>query len=181
MRVNGKLDVRFLISRCLTHDKCGGASDRLQDMPHNIMLANQTNRVLLVRWEKPAKLENFLIPPEGGIDWTVLIEGCYPTWPLVASNHVSCCFYSGFEKHIQVVTLMFLTPPGYIKGPYALQLLASCVIKRLNFTGENSCCESQSIEASHRDKRGKAWLGNIVDFLNLEGIEGILHRRCTAS
>ena len=71
MRVNGKSDVRFLISRCLTHDNCGGASDRLQDMPHNIMLANQTNRVLLVRWEKPGKLENFLIPPEGGIDWTV--------------------------------------------------------------------------------------------------------------
>ena len=71
MRVNGKSNVRFLISRCLTADKCGGASDRLQDIPYNFMLANQTNRVLLVRWEKPAKLENFLIPPEGGIDWTV--------------------------------------------------------------------------------------------------------------
>ena len=46
-------DIRFLISRCLSKDKCGGASDRLQDMPYNIMLANQTNRVLLSRWEKP--------------------------------------------------------------------------------------------------------------------------------
>jgi len=35
------------------------------------MLANQTNRVLLVRWEKPAPLENFLVPPVDGIDWTV--------------------------------------------------------------------------------------------------------------
>lgn len=64
-------DIRFLISRCLANDKCGGASDRLQDMPYNIMLANQTNRVLLIKWEKPARLEHYLIPPEGGIDWTI--------------------------------------------------------------------------------------------------------------
>ncbi|KAL7532460.1 hypothetical protein ACHAXR_005554 [Thalassiosira sp. AJA248-18] len=67
-------DVKFLISRCLSNDKCGGASDRLQDMPYNIMLANQTNRVLLVRWEKPAPLEKFLVPPQDGIDWTLQDE-----------------------------------------------------------------------------------------------------------
>jgi hypothetical protein len=71
MRANATSDVRFLISRCLSSDHCGGASDRLQDMPYNIMLANQTNRVLLVRWEKPARLENFMIPPKDGINWTV--------------------------------------------------------------------------------------------------------------
>ncbi|KAK1738097.1 hypothetical protein QTG54_011391 [Skeletonema marinoi] len=71
MRANATSDVRFLISRCLTNDKCGGASDRLQEIPYSIMLANQTNRVLLVRWEKPARLENYLVVPEGGIDWTV--------------------------------------------------------------------------------------------------------------
>jgi hypothetical protein len=64
-------EVRFLISRCLEHDTCGGASDRLQDMPYNLMLANQTNRVLLVRWEKPARLEHYLVPPRDGIDWTL--------------------------------------------------------------------------------------------------------------
>ena len=64
-------DIRFLISRCLKYDKCGGASDRLQDMPYNLMIANETNRVLLVKWEKPLPLERFLVPPEGGIDWTV--------------------------------------------------------------------------------------------------------------
>ena len=64
--------IQFLISRCLAEDKCGGASDRLQDMPYNLMVANATNRVLLVRWEKPAPLQNFLVPPaNGGIDWTV--------------------------------------------------------------------------------------------------------------
>mmetsp|Transcript_18467 Transcript_18467/g.38801 ORF Transcript_18467/g.38801 Transcript_18467/m.38801 type:complete len:499 (+) Transcript_18467:302-1798(+) len=64
-------DVKFLLSRCLSQDKCGGASDRLQDMPYNLLLANRTSRVLLVRWEKPAPLQNFLVPPpDHGIDWT---------------------------------------------------------------------------------------------------------------
>eukprot|EP00984_Skeletonema_dohrnii_P032757 scaffold27412_cov94-Skeletonema_dohrnii-CCMP3373.AAC.1 len=71
MRANGKSDVRFLISRCLSLENCGGASDRLQDMPYNLILANQTNRVLLVRWEIPAKLEHFLVPQPDGINWTV--------------------------------------------------------------------------------------------------------------
>lgn len=71
MRANGTSNVRFLISRCLTNDKCGGASDRLQEIPYSIMLANQTNRVLLVKWEKPAALENYLVVPRGGIDWTI--------------------------------------------------------------------------------------------------------------
>ena len=64
-------DIKFLISRCLENDTCGGASDRLQDMPYNLMLANQTNRILLVRWEKPGRLQHYLIPPKDGIDWTL--------------------------------------------------------------------------------------------------------------
>lgn len=64
-------DIRFLISRCLINDHCGGASDRLQDMPYNLMIANQTQRVLLIKWEKPARLEHYLVPPAGGIDWTI--------------------------------------------------------------------------------------------------------------
>lgn len=68
---NTESGVRFLISRCLNYDKCGGASDRLQDMPYNIMIANKTKRVLLVKWERPAPLENFLVPPDGGINWTI--------------------------------------------------------------------------------------------------------------
>jgi hypothetical protein len=40
-------------------------------MPYNLMVANETNRVLLVRWEKPSSLQHYLVPPEGGIDWTM--------------------------------------------------------------------------------------------------------------
>jgi hypothetical protein len=71
MRAHNTSGVRFLISRCFKNDKCGGASDRLQDMPYNLMLANQTKRVLLVRWERPTKLEHFLVPQPDGINWTV--------------------------------------------------------------------------------------------------------------
>lgn len=64
-------DVRFLIVRCLRGETCGGTSDRLQDMPYNLLLANQTSRVLLLRWEIPVALENYLIPHDDGIDWTL--------------------------------------------------------------------------------------------------------------
>lgn len=70
-RNNRVSDVRFLISRCFTLDRCGGASDRLQSMPLNFMIASQTMRVLLIKWERPAPLETFLIPPDGGINWTI--------------------------------------------------------------------------------------------------------------
>mmetsp|Transcript_15971 Transcript_15971/g.33307 ORF Transcript_15971/g.33307 Transcript_15971/m.33307 type:complete len:295 (+) Transcript_15971:221-1105(+) len=40
-------------------------------MPYNILIANKTRRVLLVKWERPAPLETFLVPPEGGVNWTV--------------------------------------------------------------------------------------------------------------
>ena len=64
-------DVKFLIVRCSMQDRCGGASDRLQDLPYKMMTANQTNRVLLVVWEKPVPLEIFLVPPADGIDWSM--------------------------------------------------------------------------------------------------------------
>ncbi len=64
-------DIKFLIFRCLKYDICGGASDRLQALPYKMMIANQTNRVLLVRWEQPEQLETFLVPPEDGINWSM--------------------------------------------------------------------------------------------------------------
>ena len=82
IRNNRTSNVRFLIVRCLKYDVCGGASDRLQDMPYNLMMASQTGRVMLVTWERPAKLETFLVPPDGGIDWRVPedIWQHYKTW-----------------------------------------------------------------------------------------------------
>jgi hypothetical protein len=63
---------KFLISRCLHSDNiCGGTSDRLHSLPAKIRLAAKLNRIFLILWERPAKLEEFLVPPCGGLDWRV--------------------------------------------------------------------------------------------------------------
>ena len=53
---------------------CGGISDRLKPLPFVVLEAARYERLLLIRWQKPKPLENFLLPPEGGVDWRA------PTW-----------------------------------------------------------------------------------------------------
>lgn len=48
---------------------CGGLHDRLGQLPLDLYLANQTQRVLLIKWIKPQPLEEFLVPPKNGLDW----------------------------------------------------------------------------------------------------------------
>ena len=48
---------------------CGGLADRLGQLPLDLYVANQTNRLLLIWWNKPAPLEEFLIP--NTLDWRV--------------------------------------------------------------------------------------------------------------
>jgi hypothetical protein len=63
---------RYLVLRCLRTDKkCGGASDRLNPVPYLLMLAAKTNRLFFITWSRPAPLEEFLVPPVGGLNWTV--------------------------------------------------------------------------------------------------------------
>jgi hypothetical protein len=63
---------RYLVVRCLKKDKrCGGASDRIHGLPFLVLLASQMQRLLLIKWEKPARLEEYLIPPVGGLNWTI--------------------------------------------------------------------------------------------------------------
>lgn len=64
-------DTKYLVVRCLKKEVCGGLSDRLKAMPFYIMLANLTQRVLLIHWTKPCPLDEFLLPPQNGIDWTI--------------------------------------------------------------------------------------------------------------
>jgi hypothetical protein len=63
---------RYLVMRCLEIDgKCGGTSDRLKVVPFAIMLAAQTKRLLFIKWERPTRLQEFLVPPQGGMNWTI--------------------------------------------------------------------------------------------------------------
>ena len=60
---------RFLVMRCSHKDKtCGGLSDRLKPLPYALLLASQSRRLLLIDWERPAPLTEFLVP--NGLDWT---------------------------------------------------------------------------------------------------------------
>jgi hypothetical protein len=47
---------------------CGGLYDRMSSIPKMLYVANQTNRVLLIKWYVPMKLETFLLPV--AINWT---------------------------------------------------------------------------------------------------------------
>jgi hypothetical protein len=61
---------RYFVARCLdTDDVCGGASDRLHSIPALLLIASTTKRLLLIKWSRPAALEEFLVPPDGGLDW----------------------------------------------------------------------------------------------------------------
>ena len=59
-----------LIRVCL--GLCGGLHDRLGQLAWDLYLANQTKRVLLMKWDRPKALENFLVPNE--LNWTLPIE-----------------------------------------------------------------------------------------------------------
>lgn len=63
-------DVKFLVVACLRRTQCGGLSDRVRSMPYWLLLAEKTNRVLLIHWNKKYKLEDFWIPPRrNALDW----------------------------------------------------------------------------------------------------------------
>ena len=65
---------RWLIMQCLADQdkrKCGGTADRLKPIPFMLRMAYNTRRILLIRWTRPASLEEFLVPPKNGFDWRV--------------------------------------------------------------------------------------------------------------
>lgn len=64
------MDYKFLILRCTQRDgKCGGVADRLRSLPFFIAAAAKTKRIFLIRWTRPTKMEEFLLPNE--INWSV--------------------------------------------------------------------------------------------------------------
>ncbi|VEU42316.1 unnamed protein product [Pseudo-nitzschia multistriata] len=68
-------NTKYLVLVCLeTHSKCGGISDRLKPLPMVVWEAFHSQRLLLILWDRPKPLEEWLIPPDyhqGGIDWIV--------------------------------------------------------------------------------------------------------------
>ena len=60
---------KLLVRVCL--GLCGGLHDRLGQLPWDLYLANQTQRVLLISWQRPRELEHFLLPATSLLDWRI--------------------------------------------------------------------------------------------------------------
>jgi hypothetical protein len=62
---------RWLVMQCLkgSDRKCGGTSDRLKPILFILRVAYQSKRILFIHWTKPHPLTEFLVPPQGGVDW----------------------------------------------------------------------------------------------------------------
>lgn len=63
-------EFKYIVMICLRKSKkCGGTADRLRPLPFMVRVAAETKRILLIKWERPAPLEAFLVPPAAGLDW----------------------------------------------------------------------------------------------------------------
>jgi hypothetical protein len=71
---------RYIIMKCSARDRCGGTSDRIKPFPLMLWFAYMHKRILLIHWERPCKLEEFLVPPKGGLDWRM---------PQTMKNHMA--------------------------------------------------------------------------------------------
>jgi hypothetical protein len=66
------MSTQYLILACFAKSSCGGFSDRIKPLPAILLAAKRSKRLLLIYWERPGPLENWLIPPSvEGVDWRV--------------------------------------------------------------------------------------------------------------
>jgi hypothetical protein len=70
LNANNWQQYRYFLLRCVAGDSiCAGATDRLKTLPVQLLLVSQARRLFFIHWSRPAPLEEFLVPPEGGLDW----------------------------------------------------------------------------------------------------------------
>ena len=55
-------------------------------LPYYVWLAHRTGRKLLIKYSKPHPLEEFLVPPEGGLDWRLPDEYVAYEWDTYANR-----------------------------------------------------------------------------------------------
>ena len=116
---------KYLLQICLLSDvQCGGTADRLKSIPTKIKMAAQTRRIFFILWERPYRLEEFLIPPNNKnndnsqvplfhqtINWTVpewLLPFLYPhfnsTQQQLLMNHYEPKSATSFYNAITTTT-----------------------------------------------------------------------------
>eukprot|EP00554_Chaetoceros_debilis_P005105 CAMPEP_0194082964 /NCGR_PEP_ID=MMETSP0149-20130528/8336_1 /TAXON_ID=122233 /ORGANISM="Chaetoceros debilis, Strain MM31A-1" /LENGTH=427 /DNA_ID=CAMNT_0038765247 /DNA_START=207 /DNA_END=1490 /DNA_ORIENTATION=- len=63
---------KFLVVVCQgSGSSCGGLTDRLGSLLYWLRQAERSNRVLLIHWSVGYLLEDFWIPPVGGLNWVM--------------------------------------------------------------------------------------------------------------
>lgn len=98
LHVDNWQNYKYLVLRCYRKDeRCGGVSDRLKPVPLMLLAAHRSHRILLIDWDRPCPLQEFLITPVGGFRWGVpsfmiplLREGSYYVITR-ASNLIESC------------------------------------------------------------------------------------------
>lgn len=92
---------RFLLMECWNWNSvCGGTADRLRSVPFMLLVAHRTQRLLLIHWERPFPLEEFLLPPQDGLDWRV------PSWLIPhLANQSNFHAATHVDKLIQIASL----------------------------------------------------------------------------
>jgi hypothetical protein len=98
---------KLLIRTCL--GICGGLHDRIGQLPWDLYLAAKTKRLLLVAWQRPKELENFLLPNE--LLWD---EGSDDTNTVMLDWRVPVGAHFGFQdiKTVRNYTQLF---DGYLE------------------------------------------------------------------
>lgn len=93
----------YMVVRCLEIDvKCGGGADRLMPLPFMLLLAHRTNRLLFFSWERPAALEEFLVPPPDGLNWT------WPPHPAIGDPNNNFHFSNAPDIRTEDVAMEYL-------------------------------------------------------------------------
>jgi hypothetical protein len=69
----GERPFQFMVMQCIEDqdNKCGGTADRLKIFVYWIQQACENDRLLLIYWTSPGRLEEFIVPPVGGVDWRI--------------------------------------------------------------------------------------------------------------
>ena len=83
---------KLLVRLCL--GLCGGLHDRLGQLPLDLIIANETQRILLIQWHKPHPLEEYMLPNE--VDWRVPANVGYDDMK-AARNHPYFNYTDGFD------------------------------------------------------------------------------------
>jgi hypothetical protein len=76
---------KLLVRTCL--GLCGGLHDRIGQLPWDLYLAAKTKRLLLLAWQRPKELENFLLPNEIRVDDNENIEKLMLDWRVPLEAH----------------------------------------------------------------------------------------------